>query len=101
MKSIKKYSIVVMLALSLMILSSSVAEAKVVKKSGIYGATLATKKDKYSENAYIKKVKLKKNKVITYGCFYFGKHIWSNKYLKVKKRTFERVALDKTTDLPV
>lgn len=89
MKQIKCCTIVLVLLVSFVVVGSSTVEAKVVKKTGIYGTLLTKRKNPYDDNAYIKKVKLKKNKIITYGCFYFGKHIWSNKYLKVKKRTFK------------
>ena len=87
----KKRSFIICLTMALALLSfcPTNAQAKVVKKAGWYEAA-AIKKDhsKYAYGVELKKFKLKGNKLITYGGFYYSnKSVWLKK-LKQKKRVF-------------
>ena len=67
---------------------SSDVYAKNAKKDGYYSTVIQSNKPTY-DYEYIKKVKVYKNKIITYGSFCYGNKIWSGKRIKEKKRKFK------------
>ena len=88
----KKRSFIICLTMALALLSfcPTNAQAKVVKKAGWYEAA-AIKKDhyNYARGLELKKFKLKGNKLVTYGGFYYSNKSVSLKQLKQKKRVFK------------
>ncbi len=74
--------------ISISILNINSVSGKTVKKSGYYTTVVQSNKPTYDDE-YIKKVKVRKNKIITYGSYRFGKIIWGEKRLKCQKRTFK------------
>lgn len=69
---------------------SSAKQAETVKKSGNYYTIVQVNEPSYG-GAYIKKVKVKGNKITTYGSFFTGKEALDGrgKKMKIKKRTFK------------
>ena len=73
--------------MSVVVINDDVVSAKRVKKSGYYSTAVQSNKTGYG-GAYIKRVKVKGNRVTTYGSFSFGKKTYGGKKIKKKKRTF-------------
>ena len=88
MKRILSFILSMVLVISVFMVSESDVNAKTVKKSGYYYTVLQGKKSKYGDNIYIKKFKIKGNKIITYGNFEYGKSEPTGKIIKFRKRTF-------------
>lgn len=88
-KAKSRMILVIVLVLLLTLISDKAVSAKTVRKDGYY-YTMAQKavNGVYGSDLYIKKVKIKGNKITTYGNFTYGKNEWGGKKIKTQKRTF-------------
>lgn len=89
-KVIFRIIILVLLMFSVVQFSNMSANAKTVRKDGYYYTVIQKKSTIiYGSDLYIKKVKIKGNRITTYGSYSYGKQEWGGKTISPKKRTFK------------